>query len=65
MFYNDTTPQPIAVLDSDGFLPAQGRIITSTGQSGDSSRRVQVVTLFPDVPSIFDAAVFSPPGLIK
>lgn len=46
-------------------LPVQGRRIDSSGVSGGSTRKVQVYSLFPEVPSIFHSAIFSPPGVTK
>ena len=46
-------------------LPGQGRRVVSTGTSGESTRRVEVFTLFSDAPSIFDSVVFSPAGITK
>ncbi len=46
-------------------LPDQGRRIDSTGVSGTSSRKVQVYSLYPEVPSMFQSAIYSPPGIVK
>ncbi len=46
-------------------LPIQGRRIDSTGTSGDATRKVQVYSLYPEVPTMFQAAIFSPPGVVK
>lgn len=46
-------------------LPVQGRKIESTGTSGESTRKVQVYALYPEVPTMFQAAIYSPPGITK
>ena len=49
----------------NGNLPSQGVKIESTGQAGDSNRKINVFRGFGEPPPIFDVAVFSPGGLIK
>lgn len=44
-------------------LPSQGRQIVSTGNSGVSTRKIEVFETFPELPLAFDTAVFSPFGL--
>lgn len=63
--YNSLSPQPVGVDSGASVLPTQGKKIESTGTAGESSRKVEVYRLFPDLPPIFDAAVFSPGGLTK
>ena len=65
MFYNSTVPHPVGFRVSGGSLPGQGRQIESTGQSGDSTRKVQVFTLFPGFPSVFDSVLFSQSPITK
>ncbi len=61
--YN-TVPQIFGVSASSN-LPIQGRKVSSTGVSGDSSRKIDAFLLNPEVPFIFDAAVYSEGGLTK
>lgn len=65
--YNTTTASSfgVDVSASGGILPGQGRRVESTGRSGESARRVEVYTLYPDVPVIFQSAIFTPGGLVK
>ncbi|RJR30413.1 hypothetical protein C4564_00335 [Candidatus Microgenomates bacterium] len=46
-------------------IPPQARKVDSTGTAGDSSRRVQAYLLPPEIPEIFDSAVFSPIDITK
>lgn len=46
-------------------LPSQGQLVSSTGTAGNATRKVEVVNLYPEMPSIFDAALFSPPAIVK
>ena len=46
-------------------LPIQGIRIDSAGSAGLSTRRINAYSLFPAIPDMFDAALFSPPGLSK
>ena len=51
---------PVAVgVRSSGTLPAQGQTITSTGQVGVTTQKIQVTKLPPDLPPMFDHALFS------
>ena len=43
----------------DCSLPPQARIVTSTGVSGDTQRKIQVFQRFKEVPPYFDYALFS------
>ncbi len=65
MFYN-TTPEPIgfAAISGQSF-PSQASQITSTGQSGDSVQKVSVYQANPDLPFMFDAALFSGTSLTQ
>jgi hypothetical protein len=65
ILYN-TSPQPIGFrTEGIGSLPFQGVRIDSLGSSGTSSRRLEAFSLYPVVPSMFEAALFSPPGVVK
>lgn len=68
MFYNSDLPQPvgISVVGTNGsVLPSQGTDIDSTGQSGESNRRVSVFQAWPEPPEVFDFALYSSTGLTK
>ena len=65
MFLYNTTPTVFGVTGLPSDLPIQGRRIDSTGVSGESSRKVQVYALYPEIPTMFQAAIFSPPGVVK
>jgi len=66
-FYNTGEAQSLGfdVRGSGGDLPSQGRKIVSTGTAGEANRKIEVLRTFGELPSIFDAAVFSPGGLVK
>lgn len=57
-------PVPV-LLRANDFVPAQGIVISSTGTSGESSRRLDVHYDFSTIPSIFNNTVFSSGALIK
>jgi len=64
--YN-AAPETVGVnvaFGSNSSLPGQGRRVESTGQSGQSQRKVEVFKLYPEMPSIF-SGVFSPQPLVK
>lgn len=63
MLYNDS-PSPFGV-ETDGVLPSQGKSIVSTGTSGESTRKIEVVRLFADLPAVFYSAIFSTTGITK
>ncbi|MCX6783533.1 MAG: hypothetical protein NT141_00455 [candidate division WWE3 bacterium] len=46
-------------------IPFQANVITATGYSGDSKRTVQVTKTLPQLPGIFDYAIFSGGSLIN
>lgn len=48
-----------------GAFPAQGERLDSTGQSGDATRKVEVVRWYPAPPPIFDFALYSGSSLNK
>lgn len=69
LLYN-ATPQPVAV-QGEGCsgagcnLPPQARLITSTGSSGETQRKINLFQLYRVVPSYFDYAIFSAGGINK
>ncbi len=65
LFNNTTENLGVKVSGGSDNLPSQGRRVESTGTSGESVRRVDVYELYPDTPSIFDSAVFSPQSITK
>jgi hypothetical protein len=64
VLYN-TTPQPIALRVPAGNLPSQGSEIISTGQAGGSTQRLRVIQANPDLPLMFDSALFSGSSLTQ
>lgn len=64
LLYNGSSTQ-FGVTNLSSNLPDQGRRVDSTGVSGASSRKVQVYTLYPEMPSMFQSALYSPPGIVK
>lgn len=66
LLYNDVTAHPVAIkVISGGFLPAQGVVINSSGVSGASTRRVEVIRGFKELPGIFENVVISYGGITK
>ena len=68
MFYNTDTSQKVgfdASAVGNTLLPSQGLIADSSGTAGQSSRRLTVFQSWPEVPSVFDYAVFSSSGISK
>lgn len=70
LFYNGNTKHYVGVKDistpvANKTFPGQGQVVNSTGQSGVTSRKVQVFQQYPDLGSIFDSAVFSVTNLVK
>jgi hypothetical protein len=63
MLYNDI-PQPLS-LTSASTLPSQGWAISSTGQSGDSFRKLVLFQGFPELPAEFGNAMYSGNNLTK
>ena len=64
MLYNTVATAPFGVTVPGGsVLPSQGRQIESTGVSGDSTRKVQVFSLYSDLPSVFSSGIFSEGGI--
>lgn len=66
-FYNTDEAQTLGfdVRGTGGDLPSQGRRIVSTGTAGEANRKIEVLRTFGELPPIFDAAVFSPGGIVK
>lgn len=46
-------------------LPSQGLLIDSTGKAGESNRRLSVFQGWPEVPAVFQYAIYTPGGLSK
>lgn len=65
MLYNGDNSQSVAVVGDESDFPAQGRLVSSTGQAGQTSRRVQVIQRYPDPLPYLDDAVFSGGSLSK
>lgn len=64
--YNTDMGQPVSVKVIIGSnLPAQGVTINSSGVSGASTRKVEVIRGFKELPSIFEAVVTSYGGVMK
>lgn len=62
-YYSGTT---VAVSPPIGMsIPYQANIITATGYSGDTKRTVQVTKTLPQLPGIFDYAIFSGGNLVN
>lgn len=63
----NTAPQTVAVnaSGSGSRFPSQGKKIKSTGNSGESVRKIEVYELYPSMPSIFDAAIYGKTGIVK
>lgn len=59
-----TTPAP-ASAPGRALLPPQGKLIESVGTTSDATRKIRVFQIYPDLPPIFDFAVFSTGGLEK
>jgi Tfp pilus assembly protein PilX len=64
-WYNSTNEYFGVITQGNRDLPSQGKLVESTGTSGNASRKVQVVNLYPEMPSIFDAALFSSVAVSK
>lgn len=67
MLYNTDVANTLGVdvSASGNDLPSQGVRIESAGSSGEANRRIEVFQTFGELPPIFDAAVFSPGGIVK
>lgn len=58
-------PVGISVNGNQQNLPAQGFQVNSSGTSGESVRKLNIVRGYPELPSAFDTAVFSRNSLTK
>lgn len=68
ILYNTDVIQPLGIdtnFAGNSSLPPQSIAIESTGTSGESARKVQVLKNFADLPSVFDSAVFSGSNIVK
>lgn len=65
ILYNTDTAHTIGVDNLENNLPSQGVRIESAGSSGEANRRIEVYQTFGELPPIFDAALFSPGGIVK
>ncbi len=71
VLYNDATEVPVGVIVTGDTLPSQANKVDSVGivggATGDTTtrRRLEAYQSFPELPPIFDAGVFSPPGIEK
>lgn len=64
--YYNSTPIPVGIVTESGnSIAAQGFRIESTGVAGDATRQVNVVQVYPEIPDIFDAAIFSLRNITK
>lgn len=62
--YNTSTAQRIGVSSANNF-PPQGKLVTSVGKSGNSTRKIEAYLLNPTIPSLFESAIYSPFGITK
>lgn len=73
MFYNSDTSQPVAFADgvNSHNFPTQGILVDSSGTAGgtsdapQSTRKVEVFQSWPEIPNVFQSAVYSSTGLTK
>lgn len=66
MLYNSDQTQPLGIdlaLPGNSTIPSQGNMVDSTGTVSQSARKIEVSKGYGQVPSIFDAAIFSPQSL--
>lgn len=56
MLYNTDATHPLAFYASS-LAPSQAVRVESTGTTGDLQRKIEVVKIFPELPSVFEAAV--------
>ena len=59
MLYNTDKAHPIAIILGGGQLPAQGKLIQSTGISSENYRKLSVFQGYPELPFAFNSAIFS------
>jgi Tfp pilus assembly protein PilX len=68
MFHNTDVNHRVAIDANFGgntLLPSQGIVANSTGEAGESTRRLEVFQSWPEPPFIFDYAIYSSGGLVK
>lgn len=66
LLYNTDTAYQVGIdVTGSGSLPSQGLKIDSSGQSGESNRKIEVFQSYGDVPLPFESAVFSIGDLVK
>lgn len=63
MLYNDN--EHTFGISTGSPLPSQGRKVTSEGQAGEVTRTIDAYLLNPEMPFIFDAALYSGGGIVK
>lgn len=66
--YNTTESHGVGIsadFSGNGILPGQGKVVESTGVSGEANRKVNVFQGYPEPPLPFGVAVFSPTGVTK
>jgi len=62
--YNTSSAQRIGISSASNF-PPQGKVVTSVGKSGNSTRKIEAYLLNPTIPSLFESAIYSPFGITK
>ena len=67
LLYSDERDQVLGAQTTAAeiFLPSQGVKITSVGEAGGSTRKIEVVRLHPAPPEIFDFLLYSDESLVK
>lgn len=59
LIYNNDIEHAVGLISSNGPLPQQGWKISSTGTSGDATRKVETIQYFPEPLDIFDNSISS------
>lgn len=62
--YNPSVPHVFGVVTSSP-LPIQGRKVSSEGIAGQTTRKIDAFLLNPEMPFIYDAAIYSGGGITK
>lgn len=69
LLYNTSAGHKIALSVSgdvtNTLLPSQGTVVDSLGQYNQANRRISVYRLFPEIPAIFDYALFTKTDIVK
>lgn len=68
MLYNTDTAHDVGFdvnFPGNSLLTSQGLLISSSGNAGESNRRLEVFQGWPEAPSVFDYAIYSSTGLTK